>query len=154
PGGTTFTNTATVTSDVDPNAENNTAIAETTSEVADIGVSNTAPPTGTAGSPISYTVIVTNNGPNTAGSATLTFPLPVTFTSFTQDTGLPAACSPGQTFICNFVGMANGASVQFTITGTIPSNTPNGTMLNGTATVSSGADPNGANNSATASTTV
>src|SRR5207249_4680277 len=125
---------------------------------ADLAVTKTSPANATAGTNLTYTVTVTNNGPSDAQSVSLTDTLPAgeTFASQSQ--------TAGPTFTLNRTGnaitdtistLAAGASATFTFVATVNANVPNNTMLSNTATVSSStSDPNAANNSATATTTV
>jgi len=161
PSGTNFTNVANVsTTTTDPNPDNNSSQTVLTVVTSDLAVTKTGPPTAIAGNTISWTITVTNNGPDAQPAATLNDPLPAgtTFFSLTQDTGPAAVCNdPGAgnsgTITCSFPSLASGASAQFTLTATI---NPGFTgSLSNTATVSgTNADPNNANNSATAVTTV
>ena len=160
PSGTVFTNNATVTAPNDPESENNTATTSLTVSSADLGVTkvNAGPGTAVAGTPFSYTITVTNNGPDTAISVALTDTLPpnTTFTSLNQDTGptangsVPPVGSSG-TVTCGFASLPNGTSAQFTLTITAG----NTASVSNTATVSASEfDPNSNNNSATATTTI
>lgn len=159
--GTTFQNTATVSATNDPTPENNSSTTVLTVSSADMAITkvNAGPGTATAGTPFSYTITITNNGPDTATNVTWTDPLPpnTTFTSLTQNTG-PAAttCSTPPPNIngvvtCSWNSLGNGVSAQFTLTITA-GNTPS---VSNTATVSaSESDPNTNNNSANATTTI
>jgi uncharacterized repeat protein (TIGR01451 family) len=158
PSGTTFANTATVTSGDDPNEENNSSSTVLTVASADVGVVKTGTPSVTAGSNITYTITVSNAGPDTALSVTLEDPLPpdTTFVSLTQNNGPAAACAtPGVgtsgIVSCNFAALGNGASAQFTLV----VEAGNTTSATNTATVDSdSADSNPANDSSTVVTSV
>jgi uncharacterized repeat protein (TIGR01451 family) len=145
----TITNTATVTGvDADPNNANNTASATIiVAPVVDLGVSVAGPATELAGAAMTYTVTVTNHGPDasTGGGVKNTLPAGATFVS------APAACAPGPTIVCSFGALAANASVSFTIVADAP----------GTATATEQSvvggnqiDPNGANDTATLTTTI
>ena len=101
-------------------------------------------------SSLTYTLTVTNNGPDAASGVTVTDPLPgaVAFVSASAGCG-----ESGGTVTRTAASLANGASVQFTITVTTPG-TP-GTVFSNTASVTlSGAiDPDTSDNSATAQIT-
>ncbi len=118
---------------------------------ADLALAETASPSPAAvGGNLTYTLTITNNGPNSAPSVTVTDTLPsgVTFVSATPSVG---SCSGSATVTCNLGTLANGGAATVTI---IITPTAVGTLVN-TASVSSGVpDPNPANNSATLSTTV
>ena len=149
-------NTATVTTSTsDPTPGNNTSTAVTTivQATADLSITKTpAPgPYGT-GLPLTYTIVATNAGPNTATAVTVSDVLPpgTTFQSATP----AGACSGTTTITCNAGTLTSGASATFTLKVTLPS-TP-GPITN-TATVSAAAttaDPNPANNSASSTITV
>jgi uncharacterized repeat protein (TIGR01451 family) len=148
-------NTATVTTAGDTNAGNNssTAITSISAALADLSITKTpAPgPYGT-GNALTYTMVVTNGGPTTASSVTVTDTLPA---GTTLQSSTPAgACSGTTTVTCNAGTLANGATATFTLTITLPS-TP-GAITN-TAVVSASAataDPNLGNNTATSTITV
>ena len=100
-------------------------------------------------SSLTYTLTVTNNGPDAASGVTVTGPLPgaVAFVSASAGCG-----ESGGTVTCTAASLANGASVQFTITVTTPA-TP-GTVFSNTANVTSGEiDPDASDATATAQIT-
>ncbi|NJP30992.1 COG1361 S-layer family protein [Micromonospora thermarum] len=105
-----------------------------------------------AGQPLTYTVTVTNDGPNTASSVTVTDTLPagVAFQSST-----PACTNAAGTLTCDLGELLPGQSVPLVIQVAVPANFPAGTITN-TATVAAADqfDPNPGNNTATATTTV
>ncbi len=157
-------NTATVsTSTNDTNSGNNTSTATTTlSASADVSVTKTGPTTAVQNQDVSYTIIVTNNGPSDAQTVTLSDPLPATttFVSNTQNSGPAFNCinpsvGSGGTVSCSIATLAGGASATFTLVVHTTISTPAGPMSN-TATVSSASpsDPNPGNNSSTATTGV
>jgi len=154
--GTTITQTDSVTSTTgDPNPGNNSATVNVqVADSADLAVTNTAAPipvlaTGT----ITYTQVVTNNGPSAATSVVLTDMLPAntTLASLTGPAGW--TCTPA-TFTCTDPSLAPG-SATITYTVTVNAGTAAGTAIKETASVSSAVtDPNLANNSATAADVV
>jgi uncharacterized repeat protein (TIGR01451 family) len=148
-------NTASVSSAADPNSNNNssTAVTQVGGSFADLSITKTpAPgPYGT-GQPLTYTIVVTNGGPTTAASVTVTDTLP---TGTTLQSSTPAgACSGTTTVTCNAGTLVNGASATFTLTITLPS-TP-GPITNSAVASASPAnpDPNIGNNTATSTITV
>src|SRR5439155_797206 len=159
-GGTTISNTATVSSSgtSDPTATNNTATATTTVTVttsADLSITKTdAPDPVTAGAALTYTLTVSNAGPSTAAapiSVTDSLPPGVTFQGAS---GTGWTCSGTNTGVtCTRAStLPPGAAPPITILVTAPNE--GGTITN-TATVSSStSDPNTANNTATANTDV
>jgi uncharacterized repeat protein (TIGR01451 family) len=118
---------------------------------ADLSLSKTgAPDPATAGSPLTYTLTVLNNGPDTAQDVSLSDPLPagVTFVSANASQG---SCAGTATVTCQLGTLADGAPATVTI-GVTPSN---GGALTNTATVTaSTSDPDQSNNTATAQTAV
>ena len=164
PSGTTFTNSATVTSKTgDPNPGDNTSSSFLTVNSADLSITKTAPPTATAGGPtFDYTIVWTNNGPDTATNVTMNDPLPtgIEFVSINQNSGPTASCTTptagtGGTILCIITPLASGTSLNFTVTVQANASVPNGTISTNTATVSSDtADPNPANNTSTSNTTI
>lgn len=160
PSGTTFDNTATVSSDADPNSENNASTVTTTVSSTDVAVTKSGPASVTAGTNLSYTITVTNNGPDTAQSVDVfdNYPPQTTFVSFVQNTGPAASCAPAglTSASCSFVSpLANGATATFTLTVNVPVTVPNGTVLVNNVDVSTGSfDNNSANNTSQVSTTV
>ncbi|HLJ75132.1 MAG TPA: DUF11 domain-containing protein, partial [Thermoanaerobaculia bacterium] len=151
--GTTFTNTATVSASNDPDAENNASSTSLTVSSVDVSVTKTGPATVNAGAPLSYTIVVSNAGPDVAQNVNLSDALPAgtTFTSIVQNSGPAALCSGGGTVACNIPLLNPGASAQFTLTLAVG----NVATVTNTATVRSDSfDTNAGNNSSTASTTV
>ena len=152
----TITNSVTTTSaTLDVNGANNVTSETTTVSgpaVADLSIGKTdSPDPVTAGSTLIYTVTVTNSGGATATGVTMTDTLPASVTidsvTFTQ-----GSCSEsGSTVTCNIGSLANGATSTVTI---VVTPTVAGTITNTATTTGSTLDPNGANNSATATTTV
>src|SRR5947207_9033342 len=85
PDGTLFTNVATVTSSTDPNAENNSSSAVTSTPPtpsADLSILKTGPTGAAPNSDVTYTITVTNSGPSAAAKVQWTDTLP---------TGVPAS---------------------------------------------------------------
>lgn len=118
---------------------------------ADLSITKTdSPDPVTVGSNLTYTITVTNNGPDAATGTVVidTLPTGVTFVSSSASQG---SCTGTITVTCSLGSLANGASATVSI---VLTPTAAGTLSN-TASVSSAvADPNTANNAATASTTV
>ncbi|WP_225409013.1 Ig-like domain-containing protein [Stigmatella hybrida] len=110
------------------------------------------------GQPLTYTITVTNNGPNAVSGAGVTDAFPAALTGVSWTCAPAASCSaPSGTGNLEDVllSLPSGGSAVFTVTGTV-SPTATGTLTN-TATVASPAsnvDPVPANNSATDTTTI
>jgi uncharacterized repeat protein (TIGR01451 family) len=148
--GGSVSNSATVSvaGSNDPNAPNNTGSVPTTVVAqADLSVSKTGPNGVTAGQNITYTVVVTNNGPSTATSVSVSDPTPAGVT-FVSNTGACTGAYP-----CSLGTLTSGQSATITSTYSTPG-TLSGNVTN-TATVSSAtADPDNSNNSSSKTTNV
>jgi uncharacterized repeat protein (TIGR01451 family) len=162
----TLTNTATVSAPpglFDPNPANNTATdTDTLTSQADLAITKTDGVTSVvAGTPNTYTIVVSNAGPSAVTAASVSDPLPTGVTggnwTFVSATGGGSVSGPsaGMNALATTVDLPVNATVTFTFTVQVsPSAT--GTLDN-TATVSPPAgvtDPNSANNSATDTDTV
>ncbi|HEY6770580.1 MAG TPA: hypothetical protein VI386_38035, partial [Candidatus Sulfotelmatobacter sp.] len=129
--------------------------------VADLAVTNTGSPNPVAaGSNITYTQVVTNNGPSAADNATLvaTVPANTTFVSIVSPSGwsciAPNVGSTGNV-VCTNVQLAGSTAAVFTLVTKVNAGTANGTVITETASVSSStSDPVSTNNSASVSTVV
>jgi uncharacterized repeat protein (TIGR01451 family) len=153
--------TAAVTSSTtDPNLGNNTATVSTTLiAVADLSIAKSGAPNPVdAGTPLTYTITVTNHGPSDSTGTTVTDTLPAGVNFTTSSIG----CTGTTTLTCNVGTVAAGASPSFTVTVAIPANflssrfEKTATITN-TATVAPGTgvtDPNLSNNSASVNITV
>ena len=121
---------------------------------ADLSVSKTdSPDPAHVGQKLTYTVLVTNNGPDPATVVTLSDTLPKT-AGFGSVTTTQGTCTRSKTGVkCSLGGLASGATATVTI---VVKPTQKGTITN-TVTAAAGSpttDPNIANNTATQSTTV
>src|SRR5207244_8749379 len=138
----------------DMNPANNTATASTmVQRLADLAITKSGPVMATAGTDITYTVTVTNNGPSISSGGTLTDTLP----AGTTFAGASSGCSQTAPNVvtCTFGALAPGTSAAFSIGAHIAPATQ-GAIVN-TAVVMASApaeDTNPANNTATAMTTV
>ena len=134
PAGTAITNTATVESQNDPGDENNSATTTVTVSAADVRIQKSGPPAAVAGTTVTYTITVTNDGPDLATNVNVTDPQVCPF----------ADCAIGN--------LANGASVVIDGDVIIP---PDATSWSNTATVTADSyDPDPTDNSATVNTTI
>lgn len=119
---------------------------------ADLAITKTpsAPPYG-AGMPITYTITVSNAGPDPAALVTVADNIPpgTTFTSATPSQG---SCSGTSSVTCSLGTIGTGASATITLVLTLPS-TP-GPVVNTASVTSSTADPNLLTNSSTSTVTV
>src|ERR1700731_4165936 len=168
--GTFINNTATVSTATDPNDENNSGTATTvvSGNTADLGVTKSVDSDqAVANSDVTYTITVTNNGPNSANNAAWNDVLPapgnttpaMTFVSLTQNSGPVWTCTnPGSgnngTVSCTNGSVPVNSTSVFTLVGHIPSGTSPGASYTNTGTVTSSADTNPDNDSSDVTTTV
>jgi uncharacterized repeat protein (TIGR01451 family) len=119
---------------------------------ADLSVAKSdSPDPVSKGAQLTYSVVVTNNGPGSAAGVQLidTLPASVQFVSATSTAG--SCTQSGSTVACNLGDVSNGSSVTVTIIVT-PKKT--GTITDTAQVNSVSPDPNAANNSDTEQTTV
>jgi uncharacterized repeat protein (TIGR01451 family) len=124
---------------------------------ADLAISKTATPNPvTAGSNLTYSITLTNNGPDAADSVTVTDILPDAVTFISCDATGGGVCSgSGNNRAVTFASLAPGASATITIVVKAKCSVANGAMVNNTATISSATfDSNQSNNTATTATIV
>ena len=148
---TTLTNTGAVTAATnDPSTANNVDTAATTPDPsADLSILKTAADDGSpvVGEQITYTLTVTNNGPNTAAGIVVTDTLPGGVSYVSSSVG--GSHSGGVVTWGPIASLASGSNRVFTATVTI---TATGTLTNTGAVTSTTFDPSLANNKATAVT--
>ena len=120
----------------------------------------TAVERGTTG--VTYTIVVTNNGPNAVTNAALTDTLPGS-TRFTVNSwactapgGTCSATGTGNTTRTGSVSLQNGGAATYTLVGGIPASAPLGNSTNRVtiAAPSGVTDPNSSNNSASDTDTI
>jgi uncharacterized repeat protein (TIGR01451 family) len=146
--------------------DNGTATANLTitgsSASADLGVQASGSSSVIAGTTsgtnnLTYTVTLTNTGPNSASNIqvtdTLTLPTGVTVSSATSASQGSYNLGSG---LWSVGSLANGASATLTLVLSVPSSVASGAVVQESASVtaSSVADPNSANNTSSTSTTV
>ncbi|HYK00647.1 MAG TPA: hypothetical protein VE974_02760 [Thermoanaerobaculia bacterium] len=165
PPGTTFSNFVTKTSDTfDPNEENDTGFASTSTMFppqGDIFIAKSGPGSAGPDTNVAFTITIGNAGPDAAETVELNDTLPgdLQFVSLTQENGPSMSCSTpaigaGGTITCTAATFAAGASATFTLVAHVPGDSGSGTLYTNTATVSSANDPNEENNASTTSLTV
>ncbi|MGE0126744.1 MAG: DUF11 domain-containing protein [Blastocatellales bacterium] len=158
------TNTATVAPPegaVDTNLNNNTASdTDTLTPQADLSITKTdGVTTVTAGTPLTYTIVVRNNGPSTVNGATVTDPLSSKLgaASWTCAASAGGSCgaASGTGSISTTVNLMPNATATFTITTSVLSNAT-GSLVNTATVTSPGSVPDTAtnNNSATDTNTI
>ena len=122
---------------------------------ADITIEKLGPPQSAADTDVSYTITVTNLGPDPSAPITLQDNIPpgMTFVSANPSAGCttPAVGDPG-TVSCTIATLLAGDFVVYTFVFHIAPQTAPGTFFTNTATVSSPTDPTDENNSSTAVT--
>ena len=148
-----LSNTAAVTSANEgaPGNESGTANTVVTG-IADLSIDKTAPATATSGGQLTFTLAVSNAGPDPATGVVVQDILPagVTFVSATPTQG---SCSGTTTVTCNLGTINNGASASIALVVNVTA-APGATIVN-TATVDSNeTDPSPANASDTATVSV
>ncbi len=160
PGPTSISATAEVFADSDGNSTNNTESKITTvNSGADMALTLTdAPDPVVGGAAISYTLRVSNGGPNVSGNIVVTNNLPpaVTFGS-ASGTGWTCSHSAGVVTCTRSASIAVAATApNITITGTVTAGGGNITNSATVAPAASGsvAEPENANNTATVDTAV
>lgn len=123
---------------------------------ADLSITKTASPDPvTTGDDLTYTVTVTNNGPDPATSVVVTDDLPAetTFVSCSS-TGEGVCGGSGNNRTVSFPLLPSGQSETITFVANVNCSVADGTVISNTATVSSSTpDPNSNNDSSTATTT-
>lgn len=164
--GTLLTNAVGATSAGTDNVPSNNTVSMTTTVVspaanADLAVTKTDTPDPVpAGQDLTYTIVVTNNGPATAVGVTLTdvVPASTTFRSVSTPAGwsctTPSVGGTG-TVSCALASLPSGQPSAVTLRVRVAVGATVGSTITNTASVSSTvADPVPGNNSATATTTV
>jgi uncharacterized repeat protein (TIGR01451 family) len=118
----------------------------------DISVSKTdSPDPVTVGNNLTYTITVSNNGPETATGVILTDTLPSSVTYVSATSTLGSCSESGNTVTCNIGTLSNGASATVTI---VVTPITAGTITNNATVTCNETDSNPSNNTATATTTV
>src|SRR5579871_781436 len=154
--GTTYTFTVHATNATGNSAESAPSAAVTPFAPlgTDIAITMTSPASINAGSFLTFTMTVTNNGPGDAAMVTLTDTMPGAFQAAATTQGV--CTHTGAIFTCNFGGMLSGASAKVILTVVAGA-----TSITNTASVqlrdASGnllVDPFGANNVASSTTNI
>jgi uncharacterized repeat protein (TIGR01451 family) len=117
----------------------------------DLAITKSAAPNPvTVGSQVTWTMVVTNNGPNNATGVTVADPVPsgMTFVSVSSSQG---TCTGGALVSCTLGNLNVGASVTITLVTTASAT---GSIVNTATTVGKEQETNTANNTASASVVV
>jgi uncharacterized repeat protein (TIGR01451 family) len=134
-GGSTITNTATITAadQADPNGTNNSDTADITVQSADLAVTKVVDDgTPNEGDTVTYTVTLTNNGPNDATGIEVTDLLPAGVT-YQSDTPSQGSYASG-TGLWTAGDLATAANAMLTLVATVDAGTGGSTITN-TATI-------------------
>src|SRR5215470_975759 len=124
---------------------------------ADLAISKTAAPDPvTAGSNLTYTITITNDGPDAAESVTVTDILPEATTFISCGATGGGVCSGAENNrAVTFASLAPGASATITFVVQVKCSVADGAIVSNTATVSTATfEPEQSNNTATTATTV
>ncbi|HYM61142.1 MAG TPA: hypothetical protein VEZ11_09645 [Thermoanaerobaculia bacterium] len=152
--GVPISNTATVTdgnADPTPGDNSSTAVTTTTTNVADLSITKTAPATVFIGQSFAYSISIANGGPNNATNVTGTDVLPPGLVVGTIVMSQGSSSVAGNVVTLNFGTVNNGAGATATINVTP---TATGTLVNTASVGATEADSNPANNTSQASTIV
>jgi uncharacterized repeat protein (TIGR01451 family) len=134
-----------------PSAQISTVVTAATGAAADLSITKSAQPSPvTAGSPLTYTLVVSNAGPSAAANVVATDSLPAG-ASLLSSSAAQGSCTGTQVVSCNLGTVAAGGSVKIVI---VVMPTAAGTLVNHANVSSSNPDPAPGNNNATATTTV
>lgn len=136
----------------DPTMPDNTSTAATTvAMLSDIAVSSTGTSSAQVGAAVSYTVTVSNAGPNPASAAQLTYTLGAGLTPGTATSTKGTCTTAGSVITCNLGDLSKTDVATITINGTAAT----AGAQTSTASVSSGSvETAAANNAASSATTV
>jgi uncharacterized repeat protein (TIGR01451 family)/fimbrial isopeptide formation D2 family protein len=149
----TWTNTATVSSDTrDRDPSNDSASADVVvGPRSDLSITKSAPATVPAGGDITWTLAVTNHGPDDATGVTISDPLPAGVQFVSAD----APCTQASgTVTCPVGALAVDATATLTIHGTAPIALADKTLVNTATVMGDQGDGDPTDNTATATTLV
>jgi uncharacterized repeat protein (TIGR01451 family) len=122
---------------------------------ADISVTKSGDEAVAVGGTITYTLVVTNGGPDAATNVVLADPIPAHTTFVSADSETGTVSFAGNTLTVSFAEMPAFESGIATLVLSVNGDAPRGTTISNTATASSDTpDPEPSNNSATALTVV
>ncbi|HXU39731.1 MAG TPA: HYR domain-containing protein [Blastocatellia bacterium] len=122
----------------------NFSVLSATAPNADLSITKSGPALANAGDSVSYTLTITNNGPDAAQDVVIRDQVPdnTTFVSETQTAGPTATCGNQvtdgiTTSVCTISSLGANAVASFTLVYTIGSGVGNGTVIFNGATVTS-----------------
>ena len=152
--GADFSDTASVSSSTaDPNSGNNSAKVTGTivGPPADLAVANSGPATAQEGGLLTYTVTVTNSGPNAGTGVVLTDTLGTNLKFVSATTSQGSFSQSGGVVTFTLGALDVGATATLSVTAQA---LEDGNLTNSASVTATSADPTSSNNSATASTSV
>ncbi len=152
----TRTNVAVVSSTTaDPDPADDTGTADVIAgPAADLSVVKTAPATTPAGEELTYTLEVTNNGPSPAQEAQVADVLPAGTAYVRSSTPAGSCAEQAGTVTCRLGTLAGTSTVRVLITVRVPLTLADRTLSNAASVSADNGDPEPANNTSTANTTV
>ena len=148
-----ISNTASVSSDASDSNGSNSAASTPGLVVAsaDLSIAKTTAATQAAtGSTITYTITVTNNGPDPATSVVVTDNLPAGL-QYVSAVPSQGSCTGTDPFTCNLGTLNNGTSATITLQAVVTATS--GTISNSASVSSATSDGNSGNNSSTSPST-
>ncbi len=153
--GQILTNTASASGDISPPV--NVSEQTTVNTQADLAITKTAPATVTAGTSMTYSIVVANVGPSNAANVSITDALPTgtAYSSHTVTTGSATCSTTASNITCSQATLAPGASIAVDVIVDVDESVGDGTPLSNTALVRSDtSDPVPGNDESTAPSTV
>jgi uncharacterized repeat protein (TIGR01451 family) len=117
-------------------------VSEITPAAADLSVVKIGPSSAAACTPVNYSIVVTNNGPDNATSVTLVDTLPAGATPVSVSTSVGFCTSGAGTVTCDLGSLPNGASAVVGLT-VVP---PTGPVFNTATATAREVDLNSGNN--------
>jgi uncharacterized repeat protein (TIGR01451 family) len=116
----------------DPNPTNNSdSVSTTVVAAADLWVDKSGPAEVGAGQNVTYTITLTNKGPDTAHNVKLTSELPAALTFVSCDAGEGVECAgEGNNRAVTFPSLQSGGSVTVTVVATVNEDLAEGTVVN------------------------
>jgi uncharacterized repeat protein (TIGR01451 family) len=139
-------------------SDNLATVPTTVTGEADLSITKSdSPDAVTAGTKLTYTIAVTNNGPSTAGDVEITDTIPAgtSFVSGVDGNGATVcALVQSGTVVCDLATLAPGTTTSVYLTVVVAASVPAGSLSNTASVASSTTDPDPTDDSATAETTV
>jgi len=139
------------------NNQSLTAFVAKIGSSSDLSINSTAPSSVASGSTLTYTITVTDNGPDSASAVNIETGVPArtTFNSVSVSAGSCTTPGPGGrgTVVCSAFSLASGGRITETLTVNV-TGTPGKTVRDAVSVSSATSDPTSGNNEAAAATTI